>query len=125
MKSRVILVVDRDTDTREILRAAFEHAGYRVLTAENGMQGLRLAFDHEPDVVVGDFPLDVPGHSPFTAALRRDPRFRGTPVLSVTARATAPELERARAVADEVLLKPVPPSVVLGVVGRLLGSGTG
>jgi chemosensory pili system protein ChpA (sensor histidine kinase/response regulator) len=125
MKSRLILVVDRDTATREILGAAFEHAGYRVLTAENGMQGLRLAFDHEPDVVVGDFPLEVPGHSPFTAALRRDPRFRGTPVLSVTARATAPELKRARAVADEVLLKPVPPSVVLEVVGRLLGSGTG
>ena len=121
--SALILLVDRDADTRAILRAAFEHRGYEVLDASDGAVGLRLASEQRPDVIVGDFPLDVPGHSPFTAAARTLGRPEAR-ILAFTPRALPGELMAARAVCDEVVTKPASPLKVVEVVERLLGGGT-
>lgn len=117
--SQLVLLVDADEDTRVILRAYLEHAGLRVLDTGDGEAGLELARAHRPDLVIGDFPLDVRGHSPFTGALR-ELAGADVPVLTVTARATAEELVEARAVSRLVLTKPVSPRRVLKEIRRLL-----
>ncbi len=120
MRERLVLLVDRDEDTRRILGAVFAHSGFRVLAASSGEEALSLLEDHEPDVVVGDFPMEVPGRGRFTTLLRLDSRFRSTPVLSVTARAMAEELAVTSEVADAFLLKPVRPVAVVSAASRLL-----
>jgi CheY-like chemotaxis protein len=122
MPEPLILLVDRDDDTRRILRAALEHAGYGVLAAATGEEALALARAHPPAVVIGDFPLDVPGRSHFIDAFRLDGHLARTPILSVTARAMEHELKAVAKIADEVLLKPVRPRVVVAAVSRLLRS---
>lgn len=122
MSRSTILLVDSDEDTRTILRDALEHAGYHVLSTPSGVQGLALAEAHRPDVIIGDFPLDVPGHSPFSGDIRANPRLGRTRLLSVTARALNHQVAAARAVADAVLVKPVEPAAVVAEVGRLIAS---
>lgn len=120
MKRPLVLLVNSDEDSRTILRDALEHAGYDVLSTPTGAEGLALADTHRPDVIIGDFPVHVPGHSPFTGDIRSNPRLKGTRLLAVTARALDHEVEAARAVTDAVLLKPVKPATVVDEVARLI-----
>ena len=122
MRRRLVLLVNSDQDTRTILKDALEYAGYAVLSTPSGAEGLALADSHRPDVVIGDFPLEVPGHSPFTADIRANPRLSRTRLLAVTARAMKHELEAARMAADSVLVKPVDPQTVVDEVARLAGN---
>lgn len=117
--SRLILLVDADDDGRSILRTYLEHHGYRVVDSGDGAAALDLVREHGPDLIIGDFPLDVPGHSPFTNAARGEHGYTG-PILSVSARARPVEIEAARAKSSAVLVKPVQPSKVLEAVQRLL-----
>lgn len=116
--SPLILVVDPDEDTREILRVAFEDRGHDVVAAPDGRTGIELA-RRRPDVILGDFPLDVPGYSPFTAAARAA-AGNGPLVVAFTARALPDDLAEARKVSDAVLTKPAMPSRVVETVERLL-----
>lgn len=120
MRRPLVLLVNSDEDSRTILRDALEHAGYDVLSTPTGAEGLAVAHSHRPDVIIGDFPMDVPGHSPFTGDIRKDPRLNGTRLLAVTARALDHEVEAARAVSDAVLVKPVKPGTVVDEVARLI-----
>lgn len=116
----LILLVDSDADTRAILRSYLQHRGFRTMDTGDGAEGLELAREHRPDLVIGDFPLDVPGHSPFITALRNEVKS-DVPVLTLSARATEAEIAAARAVSQEVLTKPAPPLRVLEAAKRLLG----
>jgi two-component system, cell cycle response regulator DivK len=122
MNRATILLVDSDEDTRAILRDALEHVGYEVLSTPSGAEGLALAEAHRPAVIIGDFPMDVPGHSPFSGDIRANPRLKGTRLLAVTARAMEHEIAAARSVTDAVLVKPVEPREVVAEVGRLIAS---
>ncbi|HUG40192.1 MAG TPA: response regulator [Longimicrobiales bacterium] len=121
MKRPSALLVDGDEDTRTILRDALEHAGFDVHSTPSGAEGLALADAHRPDVIIGDFPLDVPGHSAFSDDIRANRRLTRTRLLAVTARAMEDEVAASRAAADAVLLKPVDPRVVVHEVRRLIG----
>lgn len=120
MHNGLVLLVDSDEDTRTILRDALEHAGYAVLSTPEGAEGLHLAATRRPDVIIGDFPMNVPGHSPFIRDVRRDLALRHTRVLALTRRAMDHELSAARAVCDSVLVKPIEPRLVVDEVGRLI-----
>ena len=122
MNAQLVLLVNSDEDTRTILADALTHAGYEVISTPHGAEGLALADAHVPAVIIGDFPLDVPGHSPFTGDIRKNPRLRGTRLLSVTTRAMDHEIVAARAASDAVLVKPVDPKRVVAEVARLVGS---
>jgi CheY-like chemotaxis protein len=119
MTTPLILVVDPDQDTRIILRTYFEHRHYRVLDCADGASGLALARQHKPDLVIGDLPMYVPGHSPFSEALRSD-AGSDAPLLVYTATVLPEDAELARDVADTVVFKPASPTEVLIEVERLL-----
>lgn len=123
MDRPLILLVDSDQDTRAILRRYLEYNRYRILDCDDGEAGIALAREHKPDLVIGDFPLDVPGHSPFSEALRSD-AGSGAPILVYTARAFAEQVEAARAIGDAVVVKPAAPKEVLNEVQRLLARRT-
>lgn len=49
-----ILLIDDDTAFRESLATAFSEAGYRVVTAGDGIEGVSAYLDHHPDAVLAD-----------------------------------------------------------------------
>ena len=57
----IVLVVDDEAGVRSLLREALEGAGHRVITADDGREGLRAYHTHRPDVVITD--IVMPGRS--------------------------------------------------------------
>jgi CheY-like chemotaxis protein len=123
MGAATILVVEDNRLNMKLVRDVLEHAGYDVVEATTGEQGVELAAQRRPDLVLMD--LQLPGIDG-TEALRR---IRGAgdttlvPVVAVTASAMATDREAAsRAGFDGFLEKPINaralPSVVASYLAR-------
>jgi two-component system chemotaxis response regulator CheY len=115
-----VLVVEDDPDMRGLLVAILKSAGFRVATAENGLEALEQLRRARPSVVVLDLSmplLDGPG---FVRAAQADPEFPPVPIICVSgvpgARAQAKEL----GIAD-CLIKPVAAEVLIDTVLRACG----
>jgi CheY-like chemotaxis protein len=90
----VLLVDDAPTDT-SLYREHLVAAGFRVLTATNGMEGLALARSMAVDLVVLD--LEMPGIDGWEAAglLSRDERTRSLPILALSGHCETEDVMRA------------------------------
>jgi signal transduction histidine kinase/CheY-like chemotaxis protein/HAMP domain-containing protein len=80
-----VLVIDDDDDFRIVIRRHLERAGYHVLDANSGAEGLRMAREAHPDVITLD--LMMPGMSGWEllARLSDDPELRSIPVMIISA----------------------------------------
>lgn len=85
---RTVLVVDDEFGTVEVLVAALEDEGYRVLTAANGRRALERLEENKPDLVISDFMMPLMDGAALVAAMRANPAFRDIPVVMMSA---APE----------------------------------
>ena len=122
-EASVIMVCDDEAHIVHVVSMKLRNAGYEVITASDGEEGLALAREQRPDLIVTDF--EMPGLTgvEMCAALREDAQTRGIPALMLTARGfrlDEGEVERARI--SEVLSKPFSPREVLGKVKHLLDS---
>ncbi|HEY9227185.1 MAG TPA: response regulator [Gemmatimonadaceae bacterium] len=118
----LVLVIDDHDDSRTICRLVLESAGFRVAEAQTGFDGIRIAIETRPLVVLLDMVL--PGLDGWEIArlLRLDPSTREAVIIAVTALAGAEDQDRALlAGCDEVLTKPIPPTVMLDTVRRYVG----
>lgn len=123
MSRRLILLVDPDDDSREILRLPLERRGYEVAEARDGAEALYQVRTLRPDLVIGEHPVRLPDGSVLCETLRRDPATAGVPFLAITSYAVPEELERARRTHSAgVLVKPVSPARVVEAVWELVGS---
>lgn len=122
---KTVLVVDDHDDTRQGCAAFLERYGYRVVQAANGADGMRLARERSPDLILMD--LGMPIMDGLTAArmLRQERETSGIPIVVLTAQALLRNLEEAQAVSDACLLKPVAPQVILQAVQGLIGTPDG
>ena len=80
-----ILIVEDNEKNMKLARDVLQVRGYATLEATTGEEGVRLAREHRPDLVLMD--IQLPGISGIEALrqLRADPRTAGIPVLAVTA----------------------------------------
>ncbi|MCL7452203.1 MAG: response regulator transcription factor [Anaerolineae bacterium] len=77
-----LLVVDDSLDTTLVLKRVLQQEGYEVEVAQNGAEGLRLAFDFRPDLILLD--VMMPGMDGWTM-LNRLREFTDVPVVMLTA----------------------------------------
>lgn len=120
---RTVLVVEDRACLRDAVQAVLGFAGYRVVSAENGLDGIEAAHDLRPDLILMD--IDMPVMDGFEAAeeLRRSPATRGVPILAMTARDFDVGDPR-RFLFSGYLQKPVASARMLEAVGRLAGPRT-
>lgn len=85
---RTVLVVDDEFGTVEVLVAALEDAGYRVLTAANGRRALERLEENRPDLVISDFMMPLMDGAALVLAMRSNPAYRDIPIIMMSA---APE----------------------------------
>jgi CheY-like chemotaxis protein len=81
-----VLVVDDDAEIRELLRRMLEPEGYSVVEANNGRVALDRLRDVSPSVVLLDLMMPEMDGFEFVTEFRRDPRWRGIPIVVITAR---------------------------------------
>jgi len=82
--SRSILIVDDNSDTRELYAMYFRANGYTVFTAMDGRAGVLGALQHHPDVIIMDLSMPAMDGITATRELRRDARLQNTPVIMLT-----------------------------------------
>jgi CheY-like chemotaxis protein len=84
----LVLLVDDEPDQVEMYQLGLELAGFDVIAALNGTDGIRLATERQPDAVVLDLRLpDIIGWD-VCATLKSDPRTKAIPIVILTAAAT-------------------------------------
>ena len=123
MSPRRILIVDDDTDVREVAKVSLEAvAGWEVLTAAGGEEGAALAAAERPEAVLLDVMMpDLDGPATL-ARLRDDDATRDLPVIFLTAKTQGAETERLRTLgAVAVLAKPFDPMTLHRQVSAALG----
>ena len=84
--TKKILLVEDDVCAARVLGYTLEHEGYRVITATNGVDGLRTAVEEEPDLLILDVML--PGLDGFEVChqLRAESRTAHLPILMLSAK---------------------------------------
>lgn len=103
-----ILVIEDQPQMRKNIAFILEMENYKVLTAENGRQGLDLAAAHRPDLILCDVMMpELDGHE-VVRALRANPATLTTPFVFLTAKSDKPDLRQGMNLgADDYLTKPV------------------
>jgi two-component system, cell cycle response regulator DivK len=115
-----ILVVEDTFDNRRILRDLFTSAGFEVIEAANGSDGIEAALRHQPDVILMD--MQLPGIDGYEATrrIKARPETCRIPVVAVTAYALSGDEAKARAAGcDGYVAKPYSPRQMLGTVHTL------
>jgi CheY-like chemotaxis protein len=84
MPARVLIVEDNPANL-DLVRYLLESHGYATLVATDGEQGLRIAREEHPDLILCDLQMPVMNGYTMLRRLRADPSFRSTIVIAVTA----------------------------------------
>jgi DNA-binding NtrC family response regulator len=115
---RSVLVVDDEPEIVDLLRELLQAAGYQVLVAMSGMEGIRLYAERHPSAVLLDIRLpDIDGVRALKEIRRRDPLGR---VAILTALGQSDLIRQAMAAgAADYLLKPLDVPRVLDTVADL------
>jgi CheY-like chemotaxis protein len=119
-----ILYVEDNDDNVYMLRGRLTRAGFTVVVAPDGEQGVALATAEAPDLIIMDLGLPVLDGWEATRRLKGAPQTRAIPVIALSAHAM--EGEQAKALAagcDDFDIKPVDFPRLLGKIHALLAKG--
>lgn len=105
-----VLYVEDNLDNMSLVRRALEARGYEFLWAQNGLSGVEMAEEHQPDVILLDINLpDIDGYE-VARRLRSSgkPSLVYVPIIAVTANALRGDAEKALAAGCDVYMaKPI------------------
>jgi two-component system cell cycle response regulator DivK len=120
-----VLLVEDDALSLKLMSDVLEAHGYHVTQATNGIDGLTMAREGSPDLIVMDIGLPAMDGVEVTRSLKADPSVSNVPVVAVTAYAMPGDEERMRSAGcDAFLTKPLRFSEFVEVVGRLLAAAS-
>ena len=121
MANELILIVEDNEKNRKLVRDVLTFTGYRLAEAETGEDGVRLAKELRPDLVLMD--IQLPGINGIAALgqIRDDPAIRDTPVIAVTASAMTHDRQKIMASGfDGYQSKPINVKEFLAAVRAIL-----
>ncbi|HSF48681.1 MAG TPA: response regulator [Burkholderiales bacterium] len=127
MANELVLIVEDDASSRKLARDLLAVNGYRTIECETGEEGLRLALELYPALILMD--IQLPGISGIEALkrLREDARTKNIPAIAVTASVTMRERSEIKEAGfDGFQSKPISIAGFLGAVREALaprGSG--
>lgn len=124
MPHEVILIIEDHEKNRKLLRDVLQVTGYRTVEAETAEEGLRLAREAKPALVLMDLQLPAMDGFAALAALRADASTQAIPVIAVTASAMHHQRPQILAAGfDGYQTKPLPVREFLQVVRETLDRG--
>lgn len=121
MATHSILLVDDEQDIADVLSIILSEAGFEVETAGNGIEALAAARRRKPDLILLDVMMPEMDGVETCAHLRQDPDLKHCLVAFLTARGEDySQIAGFEAGADDYILKPVKPKVLVSRVKALL-----
>lgn len=122
-QEKTVLVIEDDLDVLSTIIKYLKHLGYKVITATDGMEGLKKLQAGGYDLVITDIVMPyVSGVGVVTALKEKWPHI---PVIAITGYGKEPEAVALEKKADLVLAKPVKMSVLKDYINGLLASKNG
>ena len=120
--AKTILIVDDSSSLRTVVKLALVRAGYEVLEAADGVQGL-AALDKASKVhlIVSDVNMPNMDGIAFVTKVKQHPRHRFTPVVMLTTEGQDAKKELGRAAGAKAwIVKPFKPEQMLAAVAKLI-----
>jgi len=115
--SKTVLYVEDNEFNRKIVRQLLSITTYRLLEATDGEEGVALACDARPDLVLMDIQLPKLSGLEATRLLRQEPRTAGIPIIVITSFALSGDDRKAMdAGASSYLAKPYSPRDLLALI---------
>lgn len=106
-----ILIVDDTRDILHVVARRLESWGYEALTADSGEEGLRIAQERPPDLVLLDIMMPKMKGRDVCARLKADPKTQKIPVIFLTALGLADHVKAGMDLgADDYIVKPFEPA---------------
>jgi DNA-binding response OmpR family regulator len=106
-----ILIVDDTTDILQVVSRRLQSWGYEVVTADSGEDGLRLAQEQLPDLILLDIMMPKMKGRDVCARLKTDPATKHIPVIFLTALGLADHVKAGMDLgADDYIVKPFEPA---------------
>lgn len=119
-----ILLVEDNEMNRDMLSRRLFRRGHKVLIATDGQQGVQLAQDHQPDLILMDMSLPVLDGWAATRQIKSLPQTQSIPIIALTAHAMAGDREKCiEAGCDDYDTKPIEFSRLLDKIQALLARG--
>jgi two-component system cell cycle response regulator DivK len=121
--SRILIVEDNEKNMK-LVRDILQHKGYQTLEAATGEDGVRLAAEHKPDLILMDIQLpDIDGITALRR-IREDKALDTIPVLAVSASVMPDEQQQIVSSGfDAYLTKPISLKPFMATVERFLKDG--
>ncbi len=117
-----ILIAENEESNRRLMEQILAFAGYRYVSATNGLEALTILDREHVDLVLLDLSMPILDGYRATELIRRRPGGATLPVVAVTAHAMSDDRDLAlRFGCSDYLAKPFRPHDLLRVVERLLG----
>jgi CheY-like chemotaxis protein len=120
---RILYVEDND-DNIYMLKNRLTRAGFTVIIATDGAQGVAMAASEQPDLILMDLTLPKVDGEEATRRIKADPATQRIPVIALTANAMSGDREKALAAGcDDFDTKPVELPRLLGKIRALAPAG--
>jgi DNA-binding response OmpR family regulator len=122
MPDATVLVVDDDPVIQKLLQVNFEMEGYKVVTANDGEEGLEKARALQPDCMLLDIMMPKMNGLEVATALKGDAKTKKIPIILLSAKAQSFDVQAGLdAGADDYITKPFDPLELLERVGKIVG----
>jgi len=120
--TKTVLTIDDSRAIRDMVSATLSGAGYRVIEAENGSEGLKQLRADQVALVIVDLNMPVMNGFDFILHARKDPKGAGVPIIMLTTE-TKPEMKAQGKAAGATgwLNKPFDADMLISVARKLVG----
>ncbi len=119
--AKTVLVVEDNDLNMKLFHDLLEAHGYNILQTKDGMEAMRLAREHHPDLILMDIQLPEVSGLEVTKWLKEDETLKSIPVVAITAFAMKGDEEKIRKGGCEgYIAKPISVTSFLETVARLV-----
>ena len=119
--AKTILIVEDNDLNMKLFQDLLEAHGYKTLPTKDGLEAMKLALQHRPDLILMDIQLPEISGLEVTKWLKEDPELKVIPVIAVTAFAMKGDEEKIRQGGCEAYIaKPISVQRFLETVARFL-----
>ena len=125
MANELILIVEDNEKNLKLVRDVLRHTGYQTIEAGTGEDGIRLAKERGPALILMDIQLPGMDGLELTRLLKSDPQTRSIQIVALTAYAMKGDEEKALAAGcDGYVTKPLDPDALRAVVADHIARGS-
>ncbi len=121
MAEPTILYIEDNLENRILVRRVLQASGFKIVEAEDGMQGIQIAQDLTPDLILMDINLPEMDGYEVTARLKKLKHLKGVPIVAMTANVMKGDREKTlEAGCDGYIQKPIDVDLLPGQIRNFL-----